>query len=58
MWSPSACSTTPPTGPPTSELTECGHELAGECLELIVGQRDEMNLFCDVAQDLVDASGE
>lgn len=40
------------------ELTECGHELAGEGLELIVGQRDEVDLVSDIAQDLVDADGE
>ena len=41
---------------PTSELTERGHELAGEGLELVVGQRDEVNLVSDISQDLVRAS--
>lgn len=39
-------------------MTECGHELAGEGLELIVGQRDEVDLVGDIPQDLVDADGE
>lgn len=43
---------------PTSELTERGHELAGEGLELVVGQRDEVDLVGDIPQDLVDANGE
>ena len=43
---------------PTSELTERGHELAGEGLELVVGQRDEVNPVSDISQDLVDADGE
>lgn len=43
---------------PTSELTERGHELAGEGLELVVGQCDEVNLVGDISQDLVDADGE
>ena len=42
---------------PTSELTERGHELAGEGLELVVGQRDEVNPVSDISQDLVDADG-
>ena len=42
----------------TSELTERGHERAGEGLELVVGQRDEVNLVSDISQDLVDADGE
>lgn len=43
---------------PTSELTERGHELAGKGLELVVGQRDEVNLVSDISQDLVDADRE
>lgn len=41
-----------------SELTERGHELAGEGLEFIVGQSDELDLVRDIPQDLVDADGE
>lgn len=42
----------------TSELTECGHELAGEGLELVIGKCDEVDLVGDISQDLVNANGE
>lgn len=42
----------------TSELTERGHELAGEGLELVIGKRDEVDLVSDISQDLVNANRE